>query len=102
MVGPDHKASLEPYELKAMVDSIKNIELALGNGIKQPAESEKKNMEVVRKSIVAKYYIKEGELFTEDNLAVKRPGYGISPMKWYEVIGTKAIKDFNEDEMIKI
>jgi len=102
MEGPDHKASLEPNELKAMVDSIRHIELALGNGMKQPAESEKKNMAVVRKSIVAKYNIKKGEVLTEDNLTVKRPGSGISPMKWYEVIGTKAVKDFNEDEMIEL
>ncbi|BEP30348.1 N-acetylneuraminate synthase [Helicovermis profundi] len=102
MKGPDHKASLEPSELKAMIDGIRNIELALGNGIKQPADSEKKNMEIVRKSIVAKCRIKKGELLTEDNLTVKRPGSGISPMRWYEVIGTKAVKDFDEDEMVEL
>ena len=102
MEGPDHKASLEPDELKAMVDSIRNIELALGDGMKLPAESEKKNMAVVRKSIVAKNYIKKDELLTENNLAVKRPGDGLSPMKWHEAIGTKAIKDFDEDEMIEL
>lgn len=102
MEGPDHKASLEPNELKAMVDSIRHIELALGNGMKQPAESEKKNIAVVRKSIIAKHNIKKGEVLTEDNLTVKRPGSGISPMKWYEVVGTKAVKDYNEDEMIEL
>ena len=102
MEGPDHKASLEPNELKSMIDSIRNIELALGNGLKQPVESEKKNMAIVRKSIFAKQRIKKGEILTEDNLTVKRPGFGISPMKWFEVIGTKAIKDFYEDEMIEI
>lgn len=102
MEGPDHKASLEPHELKAMVDAIRNIEKALGDGIKQPAESEKKNMAIARKSIVAKVDIKAGELLTEDNLTVKRPGNGISPMNWFEVIGKKAIRDFQEDELIEI
>lgn len=102
MDGPDHKASLEPYELKAMVESIRNIESALGDGMKQPVNSEKKNIEVVRKSIVAKHSIKEGELLTEDNLAIKRPGNGLSPMKWFEIVGTIAIKDFDEDEMIRL
>ncbi|MBU1019870.1 MAG: N-acetylneuraminate synthase [Firmicutes bacterium] len=102
MEGPDHKASLEPEELKAMVSAIRHIESALGDGIKQPAESEIKNMEVVRKSIVAKHPIKQGELLTEQNLATKRPGNGLSPMKWYEVVGTNAIKDFNEDELIEL
>jgi N,N'-diacetyllegionaminate synthase len=102
MEGPDHKASLEPNELKAMVDAIRHIEVSLGDGTKQLAESEKKNITVVRKSIVAKHNIKKGEVLTENNLTVKRPGSGISPMKWYEVIGTKAVKDFNEDEMIEL
>jgi len=102
MEGPDHKASLEPTELKAMVDSIRNIELALGDGMKQPAESEKKNMAVARKSIIASKNIKEGELFTEENLTVKRPGDGISPMRWFDVIGKVAARDFEEDELIEL
>jgi N,N'-diacetyllegionaminate synthase len=102
MEGPDHKASLEPNELKAMVDSIRHIELALGNGIKQPAESEKKNMAVARKSIIARKDIKVGELFTEENLTVKRPGDGISPMKWFDVIGKIAPRNFEEDELIEL
>jgi len=102
MEGPDHKASLEPDELKVMVDSIRHIELALGNGMKQPAESEKKNMAIARKSIIASRDIKAGELFTEENLTVKRPGDGISPMKWFEVIGKTATRDFEEDELIEL
>lgn len=102
MEGPDHKASLEPNELKAMIDSIRHIELALGNGMKQPAESEKKNMAVARKSIIASKDIKTGELFTEENLTVKRPGDGISPMRWFDVIGKVASRDFEEDELIEL
>lgn len=102
MEGPDHKASLEPDELKAMVDSIRHIELALGNGMKQPAESEKKNMAIARKSIIASKDIKAGEFFTEENLTVKRPGDGISPMRWFEVIGKTATRDFEEDELIEL
>ena len=102
MEGPDHKASLEPDELKAMAESIRHIESALGDGIKQPAESEKKNMAIARKSIIAKRDIKAGEVFTEENLTVKRPGNGISPMRWFEVIGKVAIRDFEEDELIEI
>lgn len=102
MVGPDHKASLEPDELKAMVDAIKNIEKAMGNGIKMPSESEKSNISVVRKSIIAACDIKVGEILTEKNLTTKRPGTGISPMCWNEVLGTKAIRDFAEDELIEI
>ncbi len=100
MLGPDHKASLEPDELKAMVDAIRNIEVALGDGVKQPAASEIKNMAVARKSIVARKIIKAGQVFTEDNLAVKRPGNGITPMKWFDVIGQVAKRDFEEDELI--
>jgi N,N'-diacetyllegionaminate synthase len=100
MEGPDHKASLEPVEFKAMVTAIRNIELALGSGVKQPAESEIKNMTVARKSIVAFTKIKAGEIFTEDNLTVKRPGDGISPMKWFDIIGKVASRDFEEDELI--
>lgn len=102
MEGPDHKASLEPDELKLMVESIRNIEKALGNGIKKPANSEIKNMVIARKSIIARHKIKEGEMFTEENLTVKRPGSGISPMKWFEVIGTRAKRNFEEDELIEI
>ena len=85
MEGPDHKASIEPDELKQMVDSIRHIESALGNGIKEPAKSEIKNMVITRKSIIARKNIKAGEVFTDENLTVKRPGNGISPMKWFEV-----------------
>ena len=85
--GPDHKASLEPDELTAMVRAIRNIEIALGNGIKKPSPSELKNKPIARKSIVAARNIRKGESFTEENLTVKRPGTGISPMRWDEVIG---------------
>nr|WP_309098443.1 N-acetylneuraminate synthase [Fredinandcohnia onubensis] len=102
MEGPDHKASLEPNQLKQMVDSIRNIEAALGDGQKQPSKSEMKNMEIARKSIVAATDIKKGEIFTEDNLTVKRPGNGVSPTKWFEVIGKTANRDFIEDELIEI
>ena len=100
--GPDHKASLEPNELKAMVDAIRNIEQALGDGQKHVSASEEKNMAIARKSIVAAKDIKRGELLTEENLTTKRPGSGISPMRWEEVIGTKAIRDFKEDEQIEL
>ena len=102
MEGPDHMASLEPNELKAMVDAIRNIESALGNSVKQPAKTEKKNMVVARKSIIAKRAIKAGEILNEDNLTVKRPGNGVSPMRWFEVMGTIAMRDFEEDELIEI
>lgn len=98
--GPDHKASLEPLELKAMVSAIRNIEQALGIGHKTISESERKNIEIARKSIVAARPIKKGELLTEEKLTVKRPGNGISPMQWNEVIGTIATKDFDEEEVI--
>jgi N-acetylneuraminate synthase len=100
MEGPDHRASLEPEELKQMVRSIRNIERAMGSGKKQPSPSEQKNISIARKSIVAKRKIKQGEQLTEDNLYIKRPGNGISPMRWYEIIGTAAVKDFEEDELI--
>ena len=100
--GPDHKASLEPNELKAMVDAIRNIEQALGDGQKHVSASEEKNIAIARKSIVAAKDIKRGELLTEENLTTKRPGSGISPMRWEELIGTKAIRDFKEDELIEI
>ena len=102
MEGPDHKASLEPQELKQMVCSIRNIEKAIGTGDKTPSASEKKNITIARKSIVAKKEIKAGEIFTVENITVKRPGTGISPMRWNEVLGTKAVRDFNEDEKIEL
>ena len=103
MEGPDHKASLEPDELKAMVSAIRNIEKAVGgDGTKHVSESEKKNIAIARKSIVAACDIKVGNVFTEQNLTVKRPGSGISPMRWEEVLGQKAKKDFNEDELIEL
>jgi sialic acid synthase SpsE len=101
MEGPDHAASLEPSELKAMVLAIRNIEQAIaGSGLKEPSESEKKNIAIARKSIVAKVSIKKGEIFSEENLAVKRPGSGISPMCWDEVIGKIAGQNFEEDDLI--
>lgn len=100
MEGPDHKASLEPDELKAMVAAIRHIELAMGNGHKNVSVSERKNISIARKSIVAACSIKKGEILTEDNLTVKRPGSGISPMRWEEIIGTKAIKDYKEEDQI--
>ena len=102
MPGPDHKASLEPNELKALVESIRNIELAKGSAEKKPTASELKNRAVARKSIVAARSIKRGEIFTEENLTTKRPGDGISPMKWNDVIGMAAKRDFMEDELIEI
>jgi len=102
MEGPDHKASLEPNELKAMVNAIRNIEKALGNGVKQPSDSEKKNISIARKSIVAAIEIKKNEIFTEKNITVKRPCNGISPMLWEKILGKKAIKDFQPDELIEL
>ena len=102
MEGPDHKASLEPTELKAMVSAIRNIELAMGNGKKIPSTSEITNIAVARKSIIAKCPIRKGDIFTEDNLTTKRPGNGISPMRWHEVLGMRAIRDFQEDELIEV
>ena len=102
MPGPDHRASLEPGELAAMVKAIRNVEKALGNGIKKSSPSELKNMAVVRKSIVAARDIIIGEIFTPQNLAVKRPGKGISPMEWDKVIGRKAKRNFKQDELIRL
>lgn len=102
MEGPDHKASLNPAELRQMVAAIRNIEQAIGNGLKEPSSSEMANKGVARKSIVASRSIKQGEVFSEENLTTKRPGTGISPMKWYEVIGKVASRDFSEDEMIEL
>ncbi|WP_201582622.1 N-acetylneuraminate synthase [Psychrobacter jeotgali] len=100
MDGPDHKASLEPSELIDMIKAIRNIELALGSQIKQPSPSESKNILVARKSLIANKDILEGEVFTEHNLSVKRPGTGVSPMRWDEIIGTKASRSYKEDELI--
>ena len=102
MEGPDHKASLEPNELKKMVESIRNIESALGTGHKIVSPSEKKNIEIARKSIVAARDIAKGEILSENNLTVKRPGNGISPMRWNDVVGTVAVRDFSEDEVIEL
>ena len=99
--GPDHAASLEPEELKAMVIAIRNIEKAMGDGEKKPSPSETKNISIARKSIVAKKLIKKGELFSEENLTVKRPGMGISPMEWYTLIGKAASSDYGMDDLIQ-
>ena len=100
MEGPDHKASLEPDELCAMVKAIRNIEKALGTGIKKPSPSETKNMAIARKSIVASRPIRKGEILSSDNITAKRPGNGISPMRFDEIVGTVAQKDYDEDELI--
>lgn len=100
--GPDHKASLNYEELNLMVKSIRNIELALGDAEKKISNSEKKNIAIARKSIVANEKIRKGEIFSEKNISIKRPGYGISPMKWFEVIGKSACRDFEKDELIQL
>lgn len=100
MEGPDHKASLEPDELKCMIRSIRNVEQAMGTGIKEPTNSEYKNILVARKSIVARKQIQAGEIFTEENITTKRPGDGISPMRWNEVIGKTASREYGVDEKI--
>ena len=102
MDGPDHKASLEPAELKLMVQQIRNIEAALGDGIKKPNKSEAENAKVVQKSILAKHPIKKGETLTEENLTVKRAGAGIPASLWDAVVGCRAIKDYDIDEPIKL
>lgn len=102
MEGPDHKASLEPNEFKSMVSAIRNIEKALGTGNKVVSPSETENKDIARKSIVASRMIKKGEVFTKDNITTKRPGSGISPMRWYNVIGAVAKRDFQEDELIEL
>ena len=101
MEGPDHKASLEPRELKEMISAIRNVEVALGDGVKVPSASEQKNTAIARKSIVAKCKIEKGQIFTEENLTTKRPGTGISPMRWNEIIGTVAQRSYIEDELIE-
>jgi len=98
--GPDHRASLEPAELAAMVRGIRNVSLALGEATKQPSPGELKNRAVARKSIVAKCHIRKGEVFTADSLDVKRPGTGISPLRWDEVVGQIAKRDYQADELI--
>lgn len=100
--GPDHKASLEPGEFKAMVTAIRNIEVALGDGIKRLTSSELRNKSVARKSLVSKRSIKTGELFNAENITAKRPGTGISPMRWDEVIGRRAARDYSADELIEL
>lgn len=102
MDGPDHMASIEPKDFKLMVDSIRNIEKSLGSSIKKPSQSEFKNIAIVRKSIVAICKIKKGEIFSSKNIATKRPGTGISPMMWDDVIGKTAKQDFLEDEIISL
>tara|TARA_B100000029_G_scaffold516583_1_gene631437 strand:- start:3219 stop:4226 length:1008 start_codon:yes stop_codon:yes gene_type:complete len=101
LYGPDHGASLEPSELKEMISAIRNIERALGDGVKKPSQSEIKNLLISRKSIVSKRPIKKGELFSKENLTVKRPGNGISPMKWDEILGSVSIRDYLKDELIQ-
>lgn len=102
MEGPDHKASLEPDQLAAMVNAIRNIDKALGDGIKRVSESEYSNKSIARKSIVAKHNISKGDIYTEDNLAIKRPGTGISPMKWYEILGKTSETNYMADDLIEI
>lgn len=100
MEGPDHKASLEPDELKEMIAAIRDIENALGDGIKRPSSSEKSNMLIARKSLVAAREIKKGEVFSEENVMAKRPGNGISPMRWDEILGQRALRDYQKDELL--
>lgn len=102
MEGPDHKASLEPHQLKAMVDAIRNVEQAIGSCEKHATQSETPNKDIARKSIVASRNITKGELLTEENITTKRPGNGISPMLWDSVIGTVAVRDFAYDELIEL
>ena len=100
--GPDHQASLEPKELAAMIEGIRNVEQALGDGIKRPSRSESGNLEIARRSIVAAEPIRVGDELTEATLTVKRPGTGISPMRWDDVVGSYAIRDFQPDELIEL
>ncbi len=101
MKGPDHRASLEPAQLKAMVSAVRHVEVALGNGRKEPSSEEVQTCKVARKSITAKCRILKGECFTSENLTVKRPGTGINPMKWFDVIGQRADRDYEEDDRIE-
>lgn len=100
--GPDHKASLEPRELKSMIEGIRNIEVALGDGVKRIMPSELQNISIGRKTIVAKCSIKTGDFFTSSNLSTKRAGEGLSPMEWDKVVGTKATQDYSPDQVIRI
>lgn len=102
MEGPDHKASLEPDELAAMTAAVRHIESALGNGGKTVSPSERKNLDIARKSLVARRAIQKGEPLTEENITAKRPGGGVSPMRWFEVLGTRAPRNFSEDEGIEL
>ena len=102
MDGPDHKASLEPHEFKNMVQSIRLVEQSLGDGIKRPSKSEIKNIKIARKSIVASREIKKGELLSSDNITLKRPGDGLSPFMWNNLIGKSAKKAFKKDEQIQL
>ena len=102
MSGPDHQASLEPSELKTMITAIRNIELALGDGVKRPSPSELKNRSIARKSLVASRQIVAGERFCHENMTVKRPGFGISPMRWDEIVGRPASRAFSTDELIEL
>jgi len=102
MEGPDHLASLEPDELKAMVRAIRNVEISLGDGHKKVTSSEFANRDIAGKSVVASYKIEKGDIFTNKNLTTKRPGTGLSPMKWNEIIGKIAVRDFEEDEIIEL
>ena len=101
MEGPDHKASIEPEELKQMVDMIRHVEVAIGDGVKKVSPSELKNQDIARKSIIAKTAIKAGDVFTEENITTKRPGSGINPMKWFELLGKTAKHDYQEDYLIE-
>lgn len=102
MKGPDHKASIEPPELKAMVQAIRNVEAAIGSGIKKPTQMELSNRNAARKSIVVSCDVKKGTFFSEENITVKRPGNGLTPMRWDDVLGTRAKKDFRKDEMVEL
>ncbi len=102
MKGPDHKASIEPQELRDMVQAIRNVEAAIGSSTKKPTQMELNNRNAARKSIVARCDIKLGDYFSEENITVKRPGNGLSPMRWDDVLGTRAKKDFRKDEMIEV
>jgi N-acetylneuraminate synthase len=100
MEGPDHKASLEPDELKLMVNAIRDVELALGRSVKAPTVSEVKNKDIARKSLIASKGIGKGEKFTEENITIKRPGGGIDPINYWDMIGTVAVKDYDKDELL--
>ena len=100
--GPDHKASATPEELKELCHNVRRIEIMAGSGGKRVTESERANINIARKSIIARRKIKKGDYFTEQNITCKRPGNGISPMEWYNVLGSVAVRDFDEDDLIEI